>query len=210
MLDTVEYGYHKIRSIGSFWSLIEFKQQSRNGVRGIREMDVKLVFFKTNGQRKEFPLTGGVMLIGRGGDCDLRVPVADVSRRHCEIRVGSGGAVVNDLGSSNGTCVNNRRVIKSPLKAGDRLAVGSIVLTVQIDGVPERIEPVEAPKKVEAEPRTRDAEPVVDHEADVSGLDETPPDALAASAASASGEVDPIEVLEALAAENEPEEKQKK
>ena len=52
---------------------------------------------------------------------------------------------VKDLGSSNGTYINNGRVEEAPLQAGDRLAVGPIVFTVQVDGMPSEIAPCEAP-----------------------------------------------------------------
>src|SRR5262249_50988552 len=62
---------------------------------------------------------------GRGTDCDLRLPVSDVSRHHCIIRLGIGEAAVVDLGSSNGTYLNGQRVrSQAALKSGDELKVG--------------------------------------------------------------------------------------
>lgn len=50
------------------------------------------------------------MLIGRGRDAGLTVPHALVSRRHCEIFDRDGRLVVRDLGSLNGTFINNKRI----------------------------------------------------------------------------------------------------
>ena len=50
-------------------------------------MDVKLVMFKTDGQRREFTLADGVSVIGRDEGCELRVPLGEVSRRHAEFEV---------------------------------------------------------------------------------------------------------------------------
>jgi pSer/pThr/pTyr-binding forkhead associated (FHA) protein len=106
-------------------------------------MDVKLVLFLPDGRRKDLPIRNQSTLVGRGEKCDLRIPLLSVSRRHCEMVVAKDNSLlVKDLGSSNGTFVNNKRIAESPLKPGDRLAIGPIIFTVQIDGVPEEIQPV--------------------------------------------------------------------
>ena len=105
-------------------------------------MDVRLVMFMPDGKRKNLPLPNRVTVVGRGEKCELRIPLLSVSRRHCELRQVGEGLRIKDLGSSNGTFVNNQRVAESQVKAGDRLAVGPIVFTVQIDGVPEDVQPV--------------------------------------------------------------------
>jgi pSer/pThr/pTyr-binding forkhead associated (FHA) protein len=54
---------------------------------------------------------------------------ADISRTHCRIVASGSGIAVNDLNSTNGTFLNDRRVAASTrLKTGDRLQVGSYVL----------------------------------------------------------------------------------
>lgn len=103
-------------------------------------MDVVLVMFKDD-QRREFPLTKAKTVIGRRQDCDLRIPTRDVSRRHCEIEITEDAAIVRDLGSTNGTYVNNQRIAEKPLAPGDRLTIGPVVFVVQIDGKPEEIKP---------------------------------------------------------------------
>ena len=42
--------------------------------------------------------------IGRGASCDLSVPVRDISRRHCRILLQGTQLLLEDLGSTNGTC----------------------------------------------------------------------------------------------------------
>lgn len=104
-------------------------------------MKVVLVRFKDE-QRKDFPLEGETTIVGRRPDCGLRIQTNDVSRQHCEIRVND-GVHVKDLGSSNGTYVNGKRVAETTLNAGDRLGVGPVLFVVQIDGEPEQIEPLD-------------------------------------------------------------------
>jgi pSer/pThr/pTyr-binding forkhead associated (FHA) protein len=69
---------------------------------------------------KVFPLTG-VTVIGRNAECDISIPTDEVSRRHAELRPSQDGVMVEDLGSANGTFVNDRRVTRELLKHGDEL-----------------------------------------------------------------------------------------
>ena len=155
-------------------------------------MDVKLVMFRPSGQRKDFPVINPVTVIGRGENCDLRVPLPSVSRRHCELRVQGAGLKVKDLASSNGTYVNNSRVAETDLRAGDRLAVGPIIFTLQVDGQPEEIRPVKTKGQKLAEAGAAvEAEVVAEVVAQpgASALD------------TVDEEVDPIAALEALASQ---------
>jgi serine/threonine protein kinase len=71
-----------------------------------------------------YPLTRPVTVIGRSPDCDLRLHAPSVSRQHCRIVWEGGGAVVEDLDSTQGTWVNGQRVRSAPLADGDRLEIG--------------------------------------------------------------------------------------
>lgn len=100
---------------------------------------VALVMFKDD-ERREFPLNAKSTIIGRRLDCNLRIPTRDVSRQHCELIVGGDGVVsVKDLGSSNGTYVNGKRIAETRLNPGDKLTVGPVSFIVQIDGKPAQI-----------------------------------------------------------------------
>ena len=61
---------------------------------------------------------------GRGTTIILQHPL--VSRQHCELYESAGQLMVRDLGSLNGTFVNNQRVTESPLPAGELLTVGTV------------------------------------------------------------------------------------
>lgn len=105
-------------------------------------MDVTLIMFRDDGDHRRFHVTKSVTTIGRREDCDLRIAVGDVSRKHCKLTVASDAAQVEDLGSSNGTFVNGERVKEHRIGAGDLLKVGPVLFIVQIDGepAPEAIE----------------------------------------------------------------------
>jgi pSer/pThr/pTyr-binding forkhead associated (FHA) protein len=86
------------------------------------------------------PLTGRVVVvaagatIGRDG-CDVLVPDPEVSRMHAVLRVLDGRALIEDLGSTNGTWVNERRASGPvPLDVGDVVRVGNTVWRVELEG----------------------------------------------------------------------------
>ena len=74
----------------------------------------------------ERPVAPGTT-IGRA-DCDVELNDPDVSRRHAVIRQVDAGLAVEDLGSTNGTFFNDRRVHGiSQLAPGDRVRFGNTV-----------------------------------------------------------------------------------
>jgi DNA-binding winged helix-turn-helix (wHTH) protein len=78
----------------------------------------------------EIPLRPGITLIGRGAGCQVRLPSPRISRVHARIVLGTAGAVLEDLGSKNGSHVEGRRVEgRVGLHHGDRIVVGPVVLT---------------------------------------------------------------------------------
>ena len=93
-----------------------------------------------NGNSKEVLLRTFPVVIGRGEECKVRVPLASVSRHHCELFIEDDELMVRDLRSSNGTFVNKDRVAKRELVPGDLLAVGPVVFVVRIDGHPKQVE----------------------------------------------------------------------
>src|SRR5258706_4260269 len=100
-------------------------------------MQVVLVMFRAEGEKRSFSITRDVTVIGRREDCDLRIPVSEVSRKHCRFIKDGDVLRVEDLGSSNGTYHNGQRVSGSvALEPGDSVQVGPVVFVVQLDGAP--------------------------------------------------------------------------
>lgn len=65
-------------------------------------------------------------VIGRQADCDISIPSEEISRRHAQVRPTPIGLHVEDLGSSNGTFINGKRVQDGLLKAGEELRLDNI------------------------------------------------------------------------------------
>ncbi|MDI7246859.1 MAG: DUF3662 and FHA domain-containing protein [Bacillota bacterium] len=78
------------------------------------------------GEERVFPLGDGKVTIGRSGSCDIVIENAGVSRRHAEIVREGGRFYVVDLGSTNGTYVNGRKVSKQLLADGDLVNFGRV------------------------------------------------------------------------------------
>jgi pSer/pThr/pTyr-binding forkhead associated (FHA) protein len=74
---------------------------------------------------------GAVKTVGRAPRADFILDVALVSRLHCRLTAAADNLEVVDLSSTNGTFVNNKRVKKATVVAGDRLRVGRVELTVE-------------------------------------------------------------------------------
>lgn len=104
-------------------------------------MDATLVLFGKDGHRKDISLKSGMNVLGRRPDCDIRIPLAIVSRKHCRISQKESGLTIQDLGSANGTFVNHEQVTEAQINAGDLIQVGPMKFVIQIDGKPQNIMP---------------------------------------------------------------------
>lgn len=72
------------------------------------------------------------MLIGRHTEADIRLPLPDVSRRHCRLLFSEGCWQVIDLNSLNGIQVNGEQVLQAPLEHGDLLRIGGFTFAVDL------------------------------------------------------------------------------
>jgi DNA-binding winged helix-turn-helix (wHTH) protein len=81
----------------------------------------------------EIALFAGENVLGREGPGVILVKSSTVSRRHARIAIDTSGVVVEDLGSKNGTYVNDRRVTTpTPVAEGDQVRVGSLLFTFRL------------------------------------------------------------------------------
>jgi pSer/pThr/pTyr-binding forkhead associated (FHA) protein len=71
----------------------------------------------------DIPLDQFAVVVGRHRQCHVRIASPRVSRRHCCLALHSDGVVVRDLGSTNGTRINGRRINEGLLRKGDELSI---------------------------------------------------------------------------------------
>lgn len=74
---------------------------------------------------KIYPVTGPVV-IGRAAECDISVPADEMSRRHALVKPTQDGLSVEDLGSANGSFINNKRIQQGFLRPGDELKLDAV------------------------------------------------------------------------------------
>ncbi len=104
-------------------------------------------------------------IIGRGRDAGLTIAHPMVSRRHCELFEEDGLLMVRDLGSTNGTFLQGRRIDAAPLLPEAQFTVGPLTFRTdyRYDGDPEALPPVqfseEKPAATEAGGDVTDEEP---------------------------------------------------
>ena len=89
------------------------------------------LFPLTQGSFPAIPLQRPVLLVGRHPDCDVRIDLPKISRRHCCVALAYDRVVIRDLGSRNGLRVNGRLVDEAQLHNGDEVAIGPILYRVE-------------------------------------------------------------------------------
>jgi diguanylate cyclase (GGDEF)-like protein len=88
-----------------------------------------LVLYSGDDAGQRFELESGPQIIGRLPEAQVRIDGPGVSRQHAELLVGAGLVVIKDLGSANGTHVNEIRITEpTALKDGDLIRVSGTVL----------------------------------------------------------------------------------
>ncbi len=81
-----------------------------------------------DGSDRRFPLAeGSELMVGVAAHCTVRLNAVDVSRAHALLTCQRGKVVVLDLGSTNGTFVNGRRVKETELQPGDFIRFSSVM-----------------------------------------------------------------------------------
>jgi len=106
------------------------------------------------------------IVVGRGADCEVRIPNNLASRRHARFEIVDSRLQVSDLGSSNGTYLNGVLATREFLKPGDLVTIGSTEIRVREKGVappaPAKKPAVEAPASSSERPSFRLGEADVD------------------------------------------------
>ncbi len=85
----------------------------------------KLFWLQPDNSIVEFPLKAEQSLIGRSSRCDVRIKHPGISAEHAVVRQIAGAATLEDMGSTNGTRVNGKRIEQvHVLRHGDQIGVG--------------------------------------------------------------------------------------
>jgi pSer/pThr/pTyr-binding forkhead associated (FHA) protein len=81
------------------------------------------------------------ILVGRHSQADVRLPLPDVSRRHCRFLFSEGVWQIIDLNSLNGVYLNGDSIRQATLRQGDLIRIGGFIFAVDMNGAsPETAE----------------------------------------------------------------------
>jgi pilus assembly protein CpaF len=84
------------------------------------------------GHQRQLDVDGSEIRIGRLDDNEIVLPRGNVSKRHARVTLEDGRYVLRDLGSTNGTYVNGRRIsIPTVIATGDKLYIGDFILALR-------------------------------------------------------------------------------
>jgi pSer/pThr/pTyr-binding forkhead associated (FHA) protein len=99
----------------------------------------RLTVIKGFNKGEVFPLDADEVIIGRGEENGIVINIAEISRTHAVLNKAEEGYMIKDLGSTNGTFVDKKKVgNKYLLKPGDTVMLGdAIYMTYQADTDPE-------------------------------------------------------------------------
>jgi len=92
-----------------------------------RQIEAELLLRGVSGATfgKTFPMLGS-MVIGRDPACDITIPSDEISRQHARIITRPGSILLEDMGSSNGTYVNNKPIQTAVVQLGDEVRFDKI------------------------------------------------------------------------------------
>jgi pSer/pThr/pTyr-binding forkhead associated (FHA) protein len=82
------------------------------------------LLIRTDGETEVVHVLGRKTTVGRTPDNDLQIDAKFISRHHAVILAGPAHAIIEDLNSTNGVSVNNKRITRQPLKDGDNVVIG--------------------------------------------------------------------------------------
>ncbi len=101
--------------------------QTGSGRLALRGAMLYLIIVEGPNTGRCYPLANGEITIGRQQGNTITIADDLVSRRHARIAAERGQGILTDLGSTNGTFVNGKRVHGSlPLRPGDRVQIGGV------------------------------------------------------------------------------------
>jgi diguanylate cyclase (GGDEF)-like protein len=101
---------------------------SAPGVRAVGTSEAVLVVLYGPNLGRRYTLYTGETVLGRSTDATIGLDAESVSRRHARIVCADGAATFEDLGSTNGSYVNDRRTEHCALRDGDIIRVGVAIL----------------------------------------------------------------------------------
>ena len=113
-----------LRSVDSSDALEQLTDEERNVISQLNPESAMLIIHRGPNRGERFLLNSPDTSIGRSGDNDVLLDDVTVSRKHANIRRAGERFELIDLGSLNGTYVNNNSIARATLNSGDEIQFG--------------------------------------------------------------------------------------
>jgi DNA-binding winged helix-turn-helix (wHTH) protein len=112
-----------------YWFIAAVTEDGPGGVPGTAPPVRYWLFWET----RQIPLSPGVNILGRAPDAAVWIDAPGVSRHHARISLEGAAAMLEDLGSKNGTYLRGQKITeRSSLNDGDQIRLGSVLVTFRI------------------------------------------------------------------------------
>ncbi len=132
---TNKVGAEQIETAVKELGWVEYAQRTHMDRTGIRRFGIgprastgELRVVGPDNYRKTYPLIRGRLIIGRTPDNDIQIDSEFISRHHAQIFTDDRHSWIEDLNSTNGVYLNNKRIKKQRLANGDEVELGTYVL----------------------------------------------------------------------------------
>ena len=113
-----------LRSVDSEEALEQLTSEERNVISQLNPESAMLIIHRGPNRGERFLLDSPDSSIGRSGDNEVVLDDVTVSRKHANIRRAGERFELIDLGSLNGTYVNNNSIARATLTSGDEIQFG--------------------------------------------------------------------------------------
>ncbi len=101
-------------------------------LREVAAVRTRRAFLLHDGRRLVIANSG--LIVGRSRQCDIVLDDPNVSRQHAEVRPRGGAWILTDLGSTNGTLLNRRRIGEPEvLSDGDEIEIGTSLIRFEVE-----------------------------------------------------------------------------
>lgn len=109
-----------MKTASPYTQILEFDRTKKQ----LQTVSWRLTIDRHEKPLQEIDITKEKMLIGQHSDCDIVIDDPYVSRRHCELLQQDGVLFLRDLGSTNGTFVDEMRIENINIGSGGRFSIG--------------------------------------------------------------------------------------
>ena len=93
----------------------------------------RFVLYDGKEVKAEYPFDKDTPVLGRALECDITIDDASISRQHARVTLKPDRITIEDLGSLNGTYINDDAIKRGHIENGDRVSIGSVDLYFRDD-----------------------------------------------------------------------------